>query len=253
MKNILLVAENKPSIELLEYINGMVESNNQNIRYKINQIKKVNKDKDAYPRLLIGNREINDINMIYIYLTKEDGMMPRMNGRRSHNHEDPYRELNFEDMLDAEIDYDDEGRPIMGQDHDDEQEYFRRKGGDESEDEPRIDINAATQRFNERRGNIKVPSLRKRRGENGASGARQQEDVDDGRVRGRQSRRPDDGPRRDSNQYSKSGGYKTKIKSRKSKYADESSYMDDSSDIIPNGEEELENFYMQEAKSRGQD
>lgn len=229
MKNILLVAENKPSMELLEYIDGMVESNNQTIRYKINQVKRVNKDKDKYPQLLIGNKVIADINMIYIYLTKDGAPQPR----RRRDMGDPYQGLNFEDMLDAEIDFDDEGKPVRGQDHDDEQAYYKRRGGDDSEEEPHFDLNAVTQKFNEKRGRIERPTIRKPK----------RFDDDEPRPKRRDTRRDEDDDR----------GYRSKIKSRKSKYADESSYTEDDSEIMHNGKEQLEDFYMKEAKSRGQD
>lgn len=75
--------------------------------------------------------------------------------RRSQQPEDMYG--NFDDYLDRQMDYDDEGRVVTGTDPDDEEE-------ERSEEEyTKVDVGKTAAAFNEKRSGIKVPIVRKGR------------------------------------------------------------------------------------------
>lgn len=220
MKNILLVAENKSSIELVEHIDSLIQKGDESIKYKIGSIKKVNKDKNRYPQLKLHNGNvIEDINQIYFYLLS-DNRGPSRPRRQARNEYDQYEGLDFSDIIEQEMGYDDEGRAARGEDYDDEPMQRRTKKGYDSDDDIPIDSNAITQRFNEHRSNIKVPQIRNK--------PKQQNDYDEGPRKG-----------------------KSKQQSKKSKRRDE--YSDESSDAPDDGKRALEDFYYQEAKSRSRE
>jgi len=242
MSNILLVAENKNSIQLLEYITELIDSGNRQLRHKISQVKRIKKDIDRYPQLKLGNGEvITDINMIYFFLAK-DNIRPQ----RQHDYgdvEDPYRNMSFEDrIIDEEIGYGDDGRPITNQDYEDERAYVKHKNGDDSEDyEVRPDMKEVTQRFNEKRGNIQIPQIRRN-------------PVND-RLRGappKQQKRQRFDDEDEDDRYGRQPRHSKNIKSRKSEFGDESSFTDDDENIF-DGKGAIEKFYMDEAKNKNRD
>lgn len=228
MKNTLLVAENKSSIELIEQIANLIEKGDPTIKYKISNVKKVKNNKDKYPQIKLGNGAIiDDINQIYFYLLT-DNNREQHQGRAGHRNigmsggknRDYYDDYNFDDILESEMGYDNEGRAARREDYDEEPVTRKRRGDEESDDEEyqRIDSNAAMQEINERRGRIKVPEIRKK--------PKQQEDYED-----RRSRPP-----------------RSKGKSKK-----RDDYSDESSDAPDDGKQALEDFYYNEAKSRNRD
>lgn len=252
MKSILLVAENKASVELLESINKMIEANNDQIRYKIGQIKKVSKDKSKYPQLkLNGGKILTNINDIYLYFMS-DMRQQRQRQLPPRGYEDdlnPYRNsgMDYSDMiLNEGMDYDESGKPMAGREYDDEPvSYRKRKSSDsryteeESDDERAIDVKSVYQSFNEKRGSIQVPQVRKNPTEQRISGMREK--------RKRRYDSEDEPPRERERVRGKSS-----IKARKSEFSEEYSLTDGDDDLL-DGKRELENFYMNEAKSRGQD
>lgn len=216
----LLVAKNKESLELLRHIDNLIAEGGYAIENKISQVKKSDGKMPVPALILSGRKVINDINEIYIYLTKRDNGNP-YSRKMSEYDDNPYRELeysNYDDYLDREIEYDDEGRVVKSRD--DSEPRRRSREGDDEDDEP-IDpanISKMAERFEERRGKKKVPQFRR---------GKPREDSDDERPY-----RPTKPP----------------SKSRKSKKYEESS--DDSFDSDDSGNTQIEDYMRHEMHSR---
>ena len=248
----LLVAKNKESLELLRYLDQLITEGGHGISEKIAQVKKSN-GKVPVPALVLpssewkngssSNKVINDINQIYIYLTKpgnEHSSSSRMGSSSMSRWDDnPYmgQELeyaNYDDYLDRQIEYDEEGRAIRSRD--DSEPSRQRNGGDDDDDEP-IDpsnIGKITERFAEKRGNIKVPSIRRGRPQAPERGQRRskQEDSEEEFDRRR--------PAKPTNKGSS--------KRNKKKYDD--SYSEGDESFSDSDETQMENYMMDVMHSR---
>jgi hypothetical protein len=160
----LLVTENKSSEELLLYIDQLIDSRDENIRHKIQNVKK--KNGKEFPVILFSNgKTITDINEIYFYIMSK----PKMAPQRSAN---PYLDnMDYDDYLQDHHVFGNDGEPIRGKDFDDERTTRRpnrssrssKNRGDESEsEEPMPDKQALEERFNERRKPREIPKIRRK-------------------------------------------------------------------------------------------
>lgn len=160
----LLVAKNdKTSLELLRFIERLIQDGDSAIEHKISQVVK-GKDKTKMPAIIKPNGEVlADINQIYLFLAQKPNEVSQRRQPR-HSDYDPY-ELSYEDRLDREIDIDDDGSVVKGEHFDDQKVSRRRRDGDDSEEEdemPRASIAEMSEQFFRNRSNIQSSIHRKR-------------------------------------------------------------------------------------------
>jgi len=216
MKNILLVAENKASEELLRELEQFVDRDTVTLRGKISEIRKKTKDKDKYPILKLHNgRMIDDINDIYFYILN-NGTSSRRQPQSDYPSENFGDYRNYDSYLENEIGADGDGKPIRSIDLDEEPAVRTNRYNDEddSEEDTRVDMKDITRRFEEKRGNIRVPKIKN----------------------GRPVEYDTEPPRR-----------KKKVKKARKQ---ESSDDDISEDRYPDGGRELDDYLTSQARSR---
>lgn len=237
-QNILMVAENDVCRELARELENMIRRGDSRLSGKISKVMKETKDKSEYPKLLLHTgRVISDINEIYLFLFSDPHQSKSRKGR------DPYEGLssnwnnvdgNFDmdEFIQDELEYDENGEVIRGVDYDDEKISYdksksRRFDDQDSEDDlpQRMDVNALTSQFNEKRGRIQASKFR-----NGKPVKRM----------GRRSERRSSPQERDSSIE--------RPRPKKSKKRRESSEYEDSGSDYPDGGEDLENYLTGEAR-----
>jgi hypothetical protein len=160
----LLVAKNdKSSLELMRFIDRLIQDGDSAIRNKISRVVK-GKDKTKTPAIIRSDGEVmTDINQIYLYLSHDNrdnrDYAPSRGGKSRHDRSDEQDynyddNFNYDDILDREIDHDEKGNIVRGEDADNQQVSRRRRKGDDSEEEvdPRINLSELTEKFNNRRG-----------------------------------------------------------------------------------------------------
>lgn len=226
MKNILLVAENNASNELLMEINRLI-NDNALMKNKIHEVVKKTKNKKQYPQLQLANNAIiSDINQIYFYITSNP--QQRQSG---HNNYDGRRgeygdyDMNYDDYIDKMLDYENE-KPTVRSDFDNEKETRRRRirdndNGDDESIEERIDIKNVANKFYSKRENIRPPMMK-----NG---------------------------RPVKQQMSKSKSKPKPKPKRKQESSEEYSDDDDSNDYnerYPDGKSELNDYYTSEIRNK---
>lgn len=161
----LLVTENKSSEELLAYLDQLVDMRDENIRHKIQNVKK--KSGKEFPVLVFPDgKSITDINEIYFYIMSKPKMVPQRSGAN------PYLDnIDYDDYLQDNYVFGRDGEPVKGRDFDEERTTRRpnrpnrrnERRGEESESEEELpNKEALEERFKERRKPREIPKIRRK-------------------------------------------------------------------------------------------